>query len=86
MQPCVRALPEDVYKRQIEDLPIIAMTADAFNEDVKRARRAGMNGHIAKPISIDQIKNIPVSYTHLDVYKRQGHVGGYAAKNRVVGG
>lgn len=31
-------------------IPIIAMTADAFHEDVVRASEAGMNGHLAKPI------------------------------------
>lgn len=31
-------------------IPIIAMTADAFHEDVVRAAEAGMNGHLAKPI------------------------------------
>ena len=31
-------------------IPIIAMTADAFHEDVVRAGEAGMNGHLAKPI------------------------------------
>lgn len=41
---------------RISELPIIAMTADAFAEDVKRARLAGMNGHLAKPISMDQLK------------------------------
>lgn len=40
----------------ISGLPIIAMTADAFAEDMKRARLAGMNGHLAKPISIGQLK------------------------------
>ena len=30
------------------DIPIIAMTADAFHEDVVRAYAAGMNGHLAK--------------------------------------
>lgn len=38
-------------------LPIIAMTADAFPEDAKRAVLAGMNGHMAKPISIDQLRS-----------------------------
>ena len=31
-------------------IPIIAMTADAFHEDVMRAMKAGMDGHLAKPI------------------------------------
>ncbi len=41
---------------RIEELPIIAMTADAFAEDIRRARKAGMTGHLPKPISIDQLK------------------------------
>lgn len=36
-------------------LPIIAMTADAFSEDIKRCMDHGMNAHIAKPIDIKEV-------------------------------
>lgn len=37
-------------------IPIIAMTANAFSEDVKDALDAGMNAHVAKPIDMEQLK------------------------------
>ena len=39
----------------IADIPIIAMTANAFSEDKKNAFDAGMNEHIAKPLDIDVV-------------------------------
>lgn len=36
-----------------KDLPIIAMTADAFADDMKKCLECGMNAHIAKPIDLD---------------------------------
>ena len=50
----IRSLP-DVQKAQI---PIIAMTANAFSEDVAKSYEAGMNAHISKPLDIYALTNI----------------------------
>lgn len=41
--------------RQKANIPIIAMTANAFNEDKKRALDCGMNQHISKPFDISEL-------------------------------
>ena len=39
-------------------IPIIAMTANAFAEDIAAAHAAGMNGHLAKPIDMDEVMKV----------------------------
>ena len=43
-------------------VPIIALTANAFPEDIERAQAAGMNAHLSKPIDIQQLKALIRDY------------------------
>lgn len=43
-------------------LPIIAMTADAFSEDIQRCLECGMNEHVAKPIDIEKLMRLLKRY------------------------
>lgn len=42
-------------ERRDADLPIIAMTADAFSEDIQKCLECGMNDHLAKPIDVQTV-------------------------------
>ena len=45
----IRYLP----RQDVAQIPIIAMTANAFEEDKERALQNGMNAHVAKPLNVD---------------------------------
>lgn len=47
----IRALPD----AEKAGLPIVAMTANAFDEDRQNAEKAGMNGHLSKPFDMQQL-------------------------------
>ena len=49
----IRSLPGEQGK-----LPIVAMTANAFAEDVQLAKNTGMNGHIAKPLDMNKLSDV----------------------------
>lgn len=79
--------------RSDADVPIVAMTADAFAEDVEKTRAAGMNDHLAKPLDLGRLKAVLHKY-HPD--KKRGesyekdihHIPhtGYNADCRYTGG
>ena len=43
-------------RKDCRSVPIIAMSANAFNEDVRRSLASGMNGHLSKPVNIDKLE------------------------------
>lgn len=45
-------------KADATDIPIIALTANAFVEDAKAAHDAGMNAHLSKPLDFNKLKNM----------------------------
>ena len=49
---CIRHL-QDIKKAEI---PIIAMTANAFQEDAEKCIAVGMNAHLAKPLDIEKVE------------------------------
>ena len=58
----IRSLDRDDVKK----IPIIAMTANAFTEDRIRAKEAGMDEHLSKPIVIDEVIKTIFRYVHFD--------------------
>jgi CheY-like chemotaxis protein len=49
----------DVKQRHI---PIIAMTANVFREDIERCLAAGMDGHVGKPLNMDEVETVLAKY------------------------
>lgn len=45
-------------RRDCQEIPIIAMSANAFDEDVKKSLASGMNGHLSKPIDLAKLEEV----------------------------
>ena len=50
------------FNNKNAQIPIIAMTANAFEEDRKHALQLGMNEHLAKPVDIEKLKDVLTKY------------------------
>ncbi len=46
------------HRDYVKNIPVVAMTADAFSEDIQRCKDVGMNGHIAKPLNISNLVSV----------------------------
>ena len=55
-------------------IPIIAMTANAFEEDVQKCLDAGMNAHLAKPLDIEKVKKTICEQIELDYIKKSNRM------------
>ena len=56
------AATEEIRKREarlgLPRLPVLALTANAFEEDAQLSRKAGMDAHLAKPYTRDQLREL----------------------------
>ena len=52
----IRAMYAD--RPDAEEIPIIALSANAFSEDVQASLDAGMNGHVSKPLNMEEITKV----------------------------
>ena len=68
----IRAMPD----RYATEIPIVAMTANAFSEDVEAALACGMNAHLAKPLDLAQLRQVLETWVLQRGQEEQGDAQG----------
>ena len=58
VQTCALPILDRQYCKTV---PIVAMSANAFDDDVKRSMASGMNGHLSKPVNIGKLEEMLAS-------------------------
>ena len=48
-------MSRSAHREDAESIPVIALTANAFDEDVQRSMQAGLNAHLSKPVEPDAL-------------------------------
>lgn len=59
---CVGRRIRRMDRKDAETVPIFAMSANAFDDDVARSRAAGMNEHLSKPLSFEKAAAVIAQY------------------------
>jgi CheY-like chemotaxis protein len=61
----IRAVEEELNKNnsiEVRKIPIIAMTANVFKEDIEKCLASGMDSHVGKPLDFEEVMNRLHSY------------------------
>jgi CheY-like chemotaxis protein len=66
---CIRAIEKDRREKQsksFSEIPIVAMTANVFQEDIKKCLEVGMNAHVGKPLDLAEVLDVLRRYLPSD--------------------